>query len=956
MNDSLLPTARCPPLRQVRGTVLNTIIEDTRESQYAEKTGDTKDVKSPTTPRLKLQTACLPTPPARPDRVPTPVSTDSSSCSDTEWQRQMDGFDDMYDATDEESETSDDCTLSTSTRPTSMTTPTTRNSTNSTSRAQLPSLTIPPSSIWPSITGAHKSSPIPPTPPPKISVSSAALSMLSRNVPASHAPPSLDGSVSSEQASNISAPTTPDLQSLSGNDWGGQDVQVQLDSDGDQDADMSDAEANIDQNIEIAIENTSEDWSRVLSNFPSIPVSRDDNSDAGPSREQTPSDRGVALPEDAMDMLDHIRLNGTPDPWSETSENNDEMWQLDAPNIKRPRSAGDATPASDISGYSFSRLSIPSPGGFFASLGSRARHTWSIPNGHKVPSSATAQNFYDLPWRGDGDVVEQVVECPEREADEELTARYGDDGPQTAIRIPDEAEDAAPDGQCPPSPTDGNVSEIPKPAVSHDYDEGYIDDLLKRGDETRDRTSIWLAAQASFMSPLANDRRQDTEHESRRESSESDRKKCVRFSDVVSERPSSSPPAFASKDSIYWRGFQSVRQRSGQRDCFLHRHARFDAIQSVRLGLPDVHISRLMGQFELVPRERPASTGPFSLAPRNSVLASAQAEKVQFAKIEKEQLVLAQLQHPVWVVDALKYLNGGHLISSPALRRLRSAAVQPKDRRKPKKRRVRVLDLGGHASCEWAWYLAHDYPNIKVYTAVTKDQVANPGIKGPSNHHHATVSQLWRLPFPDNRFDVISARSLHALLKTDQPTGESQDEYDLCLRECYRCLKPGGYLQFSVMDAEISHAGPYAAAMSVEFAFNLRNRGYDAAPTKNFMTRLQKRNFVDVNRAWTFLPMGTEPVKSELPRETPDPRVKSQIDGYEPVQGPLGATTDIAPVTGLLGGWVWEQWLLKLRMEMGRERGKLLEGVGSVFGEGQRNGAGWTCLSGWARKPKLKKR
>jgi hypothetical protein len=101
-----------------------------------------------------------------------------------------------------------------------------------------------------------------------------------------------------------------------------------------------------------------------------------------------------------------------------------------------------------------------------------------------------------------------------------------------------------------------------------------------------------------------------------------------------------------------------------------------------------------------------------------------------------------------------------------------------------------------------------------------------------------------------------------------------------------------------------------------------------------------------------FLPMGIEPVEPQPPRETPAPRVPSQIEEYEAVQGPIGSTGDIASITGVLGGWMWEQWLVRLRAEMGHDRSKLLDGVGALFDEGRKNGAGWTCLSGWAMKPK----
>lgn len=959
-------SARCPPLRQARGTVLNTIMEDTRESQFAEKpngggSGNNNNNLSVPSAPLKLKTTDLPS--ARLSRLRSPLSAGSNStCSDTEWKNQMAGFDDLYDTTDEETEFSDDCMSPTSTRPTSLTTPTTRNSMNSTPRNRYPSLKIPPaSSIWASINNAPKSSPVPPTPPPKIPVSPAALSMLSEVVPASHAPPSLDGSVSSSDlVSNISAPATPDLQSLPDNDWGGQGIRVQLDLEDNQSS-ISDPHADSDtRNIEIPIENTDEDWNHVLSNFPRIPTARDELSGPEPVREQTPSDRGIVLPDGAMAMLEHIPLDGTPDPWSETSERNEEMWQLGA-EINQPRSAENSTPESDISGYSFSRLSIPSPGGFFASLGPRARYTWSIPNANKVPSSATAEGFYNLPWRRNDDaVVEQVIDCPDRSTDEELTARI-DDGPPTAVRIP--SETPRPVEHTSPQSVTGGVTETPRSAVSYEYDESYAEDLRQRADASRDQTSVWLAAQASYLAALnetnpANTIDESTQIDAKEQepsgtSSDSTRKKCVRFTGGMPEQASPGPSALASRDSIYWRGFQSVLRHSGRRDGFLYRDARFDAIQSARLGLSGIHTARLMGNYELVRHERPAYKGPFTQAPRNSVIASVLAEQAKFSKVEKEQLVLAQIQQPIWAINALRYLNGGHLIMNPASRRLCKTAGT--GQRQGKKSSLRILDLGGQASCEWAWYLAHDYPNAKIYTAFTKEQAINHGIKGPSNHRRIAVPHLWKLPFPDNRFDVISARSLHALLKTESPIGEMKDEYDLCLKECYRCLKPGGYIEFFLMDAEISRAGTLASTASVEFAVKLKTRGYDSTPTKNFVSRLQKGNFVGVKRAWIFLPMGVVPVQTEAMRETPDPRMKSQIEGCEAVHGPVGSTADVANLTGLLGGWLWEQWLLKFQMETGRERERLLEGIGSVFDEGRKSGAGWTCLSGWATKPRSRR-
>ncbi|KAL1984393.1 hypothetical protein VTN96DRAFT_9172 [Rasamsonia emersonii] len=974
MTQNRLGTAISSPPRRARRTVLNTIIEDTREAQYGEDDGSHSRLTVTTNPAVHQGKVAMAASKEEVDRVSTPVSTDSlSSCSDQEWQRGMRSFDELYDATDDES--GEECPSLSSSRPSSLATTSVRGSTySSNSRNRYPSLTIPSDTLWPSLNTPNKSSPVPPTPPPKIPVSPAALSRLPRFVPALHAPPSLDGSVSSDQISNMSAPPTPELQAVSDLEWDDQPIRVLPDSEATRNADES--STGMVTEGELAIEAADDNWNPLLESFPRIPVRGEEETtetipivfadDSARSQSPEADADGIMLPPDAMATLQHIPLDGTPEPWSETSEKNDEMQQLSAP-PSRPRSADGATPSSELSGYSFTNLSIPSPGDFFSSLAPRARRTWAIPDANNPPSSAVAERFYNVPWnRDEGEIVEQVVQCPEHVcADEQPTAVPLSSGPPTAIRISSDPENGqSHQNDSPISSGTDPVQEIDRSGVTYEYDESYEEELKRQAVANLDRTSVWLAAQASYLAALR-ETNPANKAQPNAESPEAEKvispsvadslpRKSVRFAENALESAASSPPpqAPASKDSIYWRGFQSVLQRSRRRDTFLHSNIRFDAVQSVRLALRDKHVDSLMGKYELVRPERPAYTGPFSQAPRNSKAAEVLAEQAFFAELEKEQMVLAQLRQSMWATEALRYLNGGSLISSPASRRLSKVTQPLNSREKAGKRRLRVLDLGGQAACGWAWHLANDYRNVKIYTVVTKDQVVNDAIKGPPNHRCVSVSCLWKLPFRDNQFDVISARSLHALLKTERPIGESLDEFDLCLQECYRCLKPGGYLEFFVMDAEIARAGPYGSATSVEFAFNLKTRGYDPAPTKRFLARMRRSRFVGIKRAWLFLPMGVEPVKSHPPRETPDPTVPSQVPNYEAVHGPVGSTADVASMTGLLGGWMWEQWMLKLQMEMGRERKKLLEGVGSIFDEGRKNGSGWTCLCGWAMKPK----
>jgi len=182
-----------------------------------------------------------------------------------------------------------------------------------------------------------------------------------------------------------------------------------------------------------------------------------------------------------------------------------------------------------------------------------------------------------------------------------------------------------------------------------------------------------------------------------------------------------------------------------------------------------------------------------------------------------------------------------------------------------------------------------------------------------------------------------------------------------------------------IMDSTIAHAGPRAEAMSVEFGFELHRRGYEREAARSWLKRLKKEGFVGVKRAWMFMPMGKRP-----PKETeehihgytgamqswkqgakpfvPAPRPISEVStiskivkqymDVEAVQGPIGSTQAVADLTGLLGARMWEEWLVKVRAESGRERCRWLEGVDEVIEEGKEQGSGWKVLIGWARKPR----
>ena len=900
MEQFTLPaTTYEPPSRLVRKLRLNTIIED--ESPCTEATEERGRSRSPAD-----RSPNIPNSP-----VPSSASTISSYYRNSRMSRE---FDDLYDISESESDPESIEVPDIDVKRASMESGCSlkRTSWDPQRKNRYPSLVIPSPRHWPTIEKLKKNSPIPPTPPAKIPISPEVLSKLSMQLATSSGPPSLDGSLSSDQLANSTAPPTPDQFCNPANiaNW---------------------------SHVEIA---------RSVSDF-----AEDDNVAPIEIRvdDEVSRNSGIHLPAGALDILQHLSLEGAYEPLSDVEDDSTREMQEVSQQL-RGSNTMELEPTSAVSEYSISQLSIPSPGGFFSTLEGASRRTWSLleQDSDIPPSSTTAEHFYNAPWnQSSSQIVEQVVN----------TRDNATEGPITAVFVPfsPTSGEGRPSTQS-STTSDVLVDEINLAKTSKVL--ASLDTELSLSVETIfERTTTWLAAQTSYMAALRetnpsnklDDTTIDVSKRVREESIDSSLKKAVKFLDSevakAAERSELSP---TKADPLFYKAFQHMSNASSPTDSFIHRHSRFDAIQALRASLQSNHVDSLLGHYQTSDADRPAPQRPISMMPGKDEDEETMEQRV-IARVERERQALEQLTPAMWVIEGMRFLSGGRLLNSPAAdvlgraRALESCTLPE---------HVRVLDLGGQPQCDWAWHCARDYPNVKTYTATCDTRAVNMNLRGPSNHRLLNVPNLWTLPFPANHFDVISARSLPLFLKTEKPLGASTDEYDLCLRECMRVLKPGGYLEFFLLDSEILHAGPRGYAASVEFGFNLKARGYDAAPTKSWLARVRRTGFVNIKRAWMFMQMGAvRENPRELP-ETPPPHVsmyEDQIQNLEAVQGPIGSTADAAHISGLVGSWLWEQWLLKLQMEMGKQT-ELVKGVGSIIEEGRKTSAGWRCVSGWAKK------
>lgn len=909
------PTGLVPRRRRS----LNTIAEESEGSVVAAEEEGERDRPLKNRP-LRLEELFsplsdhFPTPRGRHFMVapcpPSETSSDTESVSapsSAPWTRQSymtdnTEFDDLYDvSSDEDSNRKNSVTRMSSTKSTRAAR---RSSTGSAISRQSLSLIIPGGDPWPGV-AAFKlmTSPVPPTPPPKVPMSPAIFSYLqSQDESSSSVPPSLDGSLNSEELAALSAPPTPDIGNDSGDEegWGG--IQLQPDA-------MATLQALA------GVDVFEEQPDRVIE-LPSI-----DNHPTGREMQQS-----------APPLVTNIHRNNS------VVFSPDEQRSLD----------------------SLTKLEIPSPGGFFSALSRGARHTWHLvpltPD-DIPPSSTTAESFYKTPWTDNSQPIEQIIEVPEMSetmSDGMSTAR-----PLTAQLLVDtvsrpELRQTNSDETVRQVDYHQEEDVVPDEIVVN-FEAGYARKLEDVANSNLDRTGMWLVAQCNFLADLINptEARDDEAALLKRASSvrsqkeeiddDSHCRKMVRFSEIVTTNEIACPnPKLGRQESAYYRAFQLMITRSRYRDTFVHRIPRFEALQSLRVTFPAAHRAHLLGKYQLSVVPMSAKRRMSANVARGDEIA---VEDPQKLKREKEYEALMQMAPANWVVMAAKLLNGGRLISAPVAKRLaRLSSMGPKLDGTPRDR-ARILDLGGQATCDWAWHCALEYPNTKVYTVTTKAlrQLSNSNIRGPNNHRQVAIAHLTKLPFADNQFDLISTREIYTILRENGEQG--QDEWQTCLKECIRILKPGGYLEFSILDSDIVNAGPLGLSKSVEFGFNLRTLGYDPTPSKAWLRRLRDAGFVEIKRAWLFLPMGAKMENKVQSRDSMGVEVKLELEAMV-----TGSAENAANISGVVGGWAWEKWLLRYKIQSEGSEGKL-DGIQDIVEEGRTCGAGWRMVNGWARKP-----
>lgn len=224
---------------------------------------------------------------------------------------------------------------------------------------------------------------------------------------------------------------------------------------------------------------------------------------------------------------------------------------------------------------------------------------------------------------------------------------------------------------------------------------------------------------------------------------------------------------------------------------------------------------------------------------------SRQSDSLVYARTRKEAwLHSASLSKDpdlleLWLMMALRFLMKNQALFSYEGRARAKSVAQPY-----------ILDVQGVMKDFWAWQIAVDCPDAMVYgfkldptkTAYT----SQPNNEGPPNYISFVGHSLAQLPFDDNFFDIVTAKSLWYLLKNFQ--------WEFVFRELLRVLKPGGILELLCSDFTLLNRCPIDRYLFERFEQCVEEKQIEMRPSSALPSRLAKAGFKDIQRALVSLP------------------------------------------------------------------------------------------------------
>ena len=164
----------------------------------------------------------------------------------------------------------------------------------------------------------------------------------------------------------------------------------------------------------------------------------------------------------------------------------------------------------------------------------------------------------------------------------------------------------------------------------------------------------------------------------------------------------------------------------------------------------------------------------------------------------------------------------------------------------------RVLVLDGLSNDDWSFYCAETYVDVDIFNMSPRPASSTQigGFQLPKNYHQVQhVDLKERFPFETGFFTAAVFRF---------PAATSEDAYLNSISECMRVLRPGAYLEMSILDIEMVNMGNRAKRALRELKHRMRVSQPEVVlkPLSDSLQKMMKRKgFENLNRCMLNIPV-----------------------------------------------------------------------------------------------------
>ncbi|KAI1462408.1 hypothetical protein F4805DRAFT_132863 [Annulohypoxylon moriforme] len=268
---------------------------------------------------------------------------------------------------------------------------------------------------------------------------------------------------------------------------------------------------------------------------------------------------------------------------------------------------------------------------------------------------------------------------------------------------------------------------------------------------------------------------------------------------------------------------------------------------------------------------------------------SAKTKRSSSSSRTSEVSPLSQVNLRVGSMTVSKWLSFGHVLFSP----VREDLIDDDGSLK----RQSILVIDGLGNDDWSFYAAETYPtatffNLSPRAPLTPEQQSTPSFPlSPPNHHQIQfASHMDKFPFGPDSFTAVVFRF---------PSAAPEAHYRNIISEARRVLKPGGYIELSILDVDLNNMGTRTrrAVRRLKERVHARNPDYSLSSTADLILRLLgKKGFSDVKKCRVGVPVASAITNSGAKGKKKDERSLAEMMNDKTEMGDENITNMVSKV------------------------------------------------------------